>query len=86
MVVSLFYGKPDVSEDYSRIIATADLTAKERASAYSLYLHCTVGKGLSQTDAIQYVMMILMKHRYNHLEYDAVTEKRLNSIFTWMDK
>ena len=81
MVVSLFYGKPDVPEEYSRIIATADLSVKERAKAYSLYLHCTVGKGLSHTDAIQYVMMILMKHRYNHLEYDTIAEKRLATLF-----
>jgi hypothetical protein len=81
MVVSLFYGKPGVPEEYSRIIASSDLTAKERAKAYSLYLHCTVGKGLSSTDAIQYVMMILMKHRYNHLEYDTIAEKRITTLF-----
>jgi len=81
MVVSLFYGKPDVPAEYSRVVQASELTEKERATAYSLYLHCTVGKGMSQTDAIQYTMMILMKHRYNHLEYDTVAEKRIQSLF-----
>ena len=81
MVVSLFYGKPDVPVEYSRAVQSSDLTEKERAKAYSLYLHCTVGKGVSQTDAIQYTMMILMKHRYNHLQYDPQTELKLSTLF-----
>jgi hypothetical protein len=81
MVVSLFYGKPDVPAEYSRAVQASELTEKERAKAYSLYLHCTVGKGMSQTDAIQYTMMILMKHRYNHLQYDPLTENKLRALF-----
>lgn len=71
MVFQLFYGKPDTPVEYNRAVNASDLSEKERVQAYSLYLHATVGKGMRPADAIQYTMMILMKHRYDHLEYDT---------------
>lgn len=56
------------------------LTEKQRVILISTYSHIQSMHNLPKEKAIQYTMMIVMKHKYDHLMYSPEIESTLTHL------
>lgn len=69
---------PTAQPDFTELAPYMEgLTEKQRIIFISTYLHIQSNNTISRDKAIQHAMMIVMKHRYDHLMYSPETEVAL---------